>query len=190
MRSRRWLPVAALLLAAISSRAHASCAEGASEQCLLGLCACVPAELAEHTKHTAGLMLEQWLIESRNDSIADALPVPRQIRELLAPFVRKEILDVARYRIGGQTELNLANLNLAYGDMVGNRVIAVTLIEVIVFRDEGAAADPLVWAHELHHVRQFRDWGVRDFAMRYVRDFHEVEDPAYAFGKTVASQLR
>jgi len=162
-------------------RASATCAEDESEQCLLDLCACVPDVVVDQSKQAAGLVLEQWLIESHDQSMKGAMPIPAGIREKLKGFVDKAVLDTARYKIDDGNDMNLANLNLHYGDLVGNRVAAVTLIDVIVFRDARMAADASVWAHELHHVKQFREWGVHDFAMRYARDFHEVEDPAYDF---------
>lgn len=147
----------------------------------MGICACVADELVEGSKQAAGLLLEQWLINSRDESVAGAAPIPAAVRAKLVGFVDKQVLDAARYKIDEHSDLNLANLNLHYGDLIGNDIAAVTLINVIVFRDAAAAADPFIWAHELHHVRQFREWGVHEFAMRYARDFHEVEDPAYAF---------
>jgi len=149
----------------------------------MGVCACVDDQLVEGSKQAAGLLLEQWLINSRNESIVGAAPIPAEMRAKLTRFVDKAVLDAARYKIDESSDLNLANLNLHYGDMVANHVAAVTMIDVIVFRDAAAAADAPTWAHELHHVRQFREWGVHDFAMRYARDFHEVEDPAYAFAE-------
>ena len=183
MPRRSWRIAATLTLSLTftSARSEAPCAEGESQQCLMGICACVATELVDTSKQAAGLLLERWLINSRDESIVGAAPIPGEIRAKLARLVGKEVLDAARYKIDESSDLNLANLNLHYGDMVANHVAAVTLIDVIVFRDAAAAADASIWAHELHHVRQFREWGVHDFAMRYARDFHEVEDPAYAF---------
>jgi len=172
-----------LVVAFTPARSQEECVDGETRQCVMGICACVDSELLDTSKQAAGLLLEQWLINSRNESIVGAAPVPADIRAKLARFVDKAVLDAARYKIDESSELNLANLNLHYGDMVANHVAAVTMIDVIVFRDTAAAADASIWAHELHHVRQFREWGVHDFAMRYAHDFHEVEDPAYAFAE-------
>lgn len=37
----------------------------------------------------------------------------------------------------------------------------------------------MLWAHELTHVKQYQDWGIGDFASRYLRSHHEVEREAY-----------
>jgi hypothetical protein len=62
---------------------------------------------------------------------------------------------------------------------------------VVVFRDAQAAAeDPVLWAHELWHVQQYREWGSDGFARRYTRDFQSVEGPAYEMGERVRKALR
>jgi hypothetical protein len=170
-----------LCLVAAARRAAASCPADQQEQCLAGSCICLSKALSAASARAGGLLLEQWLVASRNQSAAGALPIPPAIRDKLKDSFDAKLLDIARYKIDDNGELNLANLNLHYGDLAGNRVAAVTLIDVIVFRDEKTAADDSTWAHELFHVKQFREWGVHDFAMRYARDFHEVENPAYEF---------
>jgi uncharacterized protein DUF4157 len=45
----------------------------------------------------------------------------------------------------------------------------VTLIDVIIFRDEQQAADPVLWAHELTHVEQYDRLGVEAFAVQYLQ---------------------
>jgi hypothetical protein len=69
----------------------------------------------------------------------------------------------------------------------GGMAAAVTLIDVVVFRGPSEATDPSTWAHELTHVDQYRDWGVNSFAVQYVRNWHGVENPAYAKGDGYAS---
>lgn len=61
----------------------------------------------------------------------------------------------------------------------GSSKHSVTLIDTIVFADANGANDPVLWAHELKHVQQFRDWGVMDFSIRYIRSYNGVEDQAY-----------
>lgn len=51
-----------------------------------------------------------------------------------------------------------------------------------VFRGPSEAADRSIWAHELTHVDQYSAWGVHSFAVQYTRNWHSVEDPAYAKG--------
>ncbi|MDR6758623.1 hypothetical protein J2Y48_004777, partial [Mycoplana sp. BE70] len=35
------------------------------------------------------------------------------------------------------------------------------------------------WVHELTHVRQYQDWGVQGFAVRYIRSHSSVEREAH-----------
>lgn len=119
---------------------------------------------------------QAWLEGSRNTSIAGAQPIPPQIASMMRGFYDDDLLQRVRFRIGDAGVFNLASLSIRYGD----EVAAVTLIDVIVFREANGVNDPVLWAHELQHVRQFRDWGTRDFAIRYLRHWNAVEGEAYA----------
>ncbi|MNZ49364.1 hypothetical protein D3C78_671300 [compost metagenome] len=96
------------------------------------------------------------------------------------------MLDSVRYKLGDDAELNAANSVLQNPD-----VNAVTLVDIIVFRrPEDALNNVALWAHELKHVQQYQQWGVRGFASRYARDYNAVEAPAYAFERQVARALK
>jgi hypothetical protein len=123
----------------------------------------------------AGPLLAAWIEESRNSAYGAAQPIPRDMRFMLEHWVEPDVLSRARYKIGDDGVANLGRLVNVYGD-----VDAVTLIDLIVFHDARAAADPGTWAHELFHVRQFRDMGALNFAMGYVANYRGLEDPAYA----------
>jgi len=170
-----------LLCALLSAPASASCPRGQQELCSVLGCVCVPEALPEASIETAGLVLEQWLYASRNGSLPDSRPIPPDIRNKLKAHFDAAVLNSVRYKVDDQGLLNLAGINLRYGYLAGNQVAAVTLIDVIVFRDPTTAADDAMWAHELVHVQQFRTWGTRGFAQRYARDYRLVEKPAYAF---------
>ncbi|MDT3678903.1 MAG: DUF4157 domain-containing protein [Burkholderiaceae bacterium] len=119
---------------------------------------------------------EQWLNQSRNTANAGASSIPPHIRQQLQGFYDNDVLSRARFKIGDGGIFNLANLSIQYGGAA-----AVTLVDVIVFKNPGDAYNnPVLWAHELKHVQQFRDWGVRDFAIRYLRSWNGVEGEAYA----------
>lgn len=134
--------------------------------------------LNEIIAQTGGSGLEQWLIQSRNDAINGSMPVPLHIRQQLSGYASEDSLNRARYKSGDNGLLNTAHvLEQSMGD-----VKAVTLIDVIVFRGPSEANDPALWAHELVHIDQYRDWGVHDFSIRYTRNAGEVEAPAYAKG--------
>ena len=129
-------------------------------------------------------MLEQWLVASRNSAIGTAQPIPANVRAALTGYIEPDILNRVRYKVGDSGILNLAGLTIAYGDkLTGNQAAAVALIDLVVFRHASDAASNLsLWAHELEHIKQFRDWGVGDFAKRYARDSNAVERQAEAVG--------
>ncbi|HSG65666.1 MAG TPA: DUF4157 domain-containing protein, partial [Gammaproteobacteria bacterium] len=60
-------------------------------------------------------------------------------------------------------------------------VRAVTLDNVILFAGADEASDATLWAHELYHVMQYRDWGIEGFAARYLADHRTVEHEAREF---------
>ena len=128
----------------------------------------------EGQANAAAPAFEQWLIESRNSAASGGTyRIPDDIRSLMTGFYDEDTLNRVRYKIGDGGVINLANLSIQYGDAG-----AVTLIDVVVFADRQAASDPVLWAHELRHVQQFRDWGTRDFAIRYLRSWNSVEGDA------------
>lgn len=135
----------------------------------------IPAQLG-------GNPLEAWINASRSTSVQGAMPIPPQIRQALTGYIDQETLNAVRFKIGDNGVLNLAGLSVRYGD-----VSAITLIDVVVFRDANDAySNPALWAHELKHVKQFRDWGTHSFAIQYARDYVSVERPAYEAGNNYA----
>ncbi|MNG08673.1 hypothetical protein D3C84_920480 [compost metagenome] len=96
------------------------------------------------------------------------------------------MLDTARYKVGDADEMNAAHTLMQNPD-----VNAVTLVDVIVFRNQDDAQNNVaLWAHELKHVQQYLQWGVQDFALRYTRDYNAVEAPAYQIQGQVARAIR
>ncbi len=154
-----------------------------------GACLCVPdpVRVREDGLNLAAARLEAWLLQSRQAAVrAGTEPIPLMIRAQLAPFYDEALLDAVRFRVGITEEMDAATVMLQNPD-----VQAVTLIDVVVFRDAQAAAeDPVLWAHELWHVQQYREWGSDGFARRYTRDFQSVEGPAYEMGERVRKALR
>lgn len=121
--------------------------------------------------------LEQWIIQSRNSAINGAVPIPPQIRQVLTGYASEDSMNKVRFKIEDNGFLNLARVIEQSGS-----ASAVTLIDVIVFRDLAGASNPSLWAHELTHVDQYTNWGVHSFAISYIRDHGDVERPAYAKG--------
>ncbi|MBM3104403.1 MULTISPECIES: eCIS core domain-containing protein [Pseudomonas] len=172
--------------------AFGACPTGQYEVCL-GSCICSPFDPGQ-----AGIMLDDLgriasstlaaALQQARDSAAsnNILPIPLHIRAQLESYYDFQVLDAARYKVGDQQALDSANALLQNPD-----VNAVTLIDIIVFRNEADAQDNVaLWAHELHHVQQYQQWGVAEFARRYSRDFNAVETPAYEIQAQVSKALR
>lgn len=194
-RSNFTLLLLFLSLPSTHAASAGTCPDGEFESCLFGECVCLPqikgdiGKAVEETEkelvaQTAGPALEQWLISSRNAAIGTAQPVPANIRSALKGYIDEDTLNRARFKVGDNNFVSLANLSIQFGDQFyGHEVAAVTMIDVIVFRNEqDAYNNPALWAHELTHVKQCHDWGVHEFAYRYTRDGVAVEKQAYAVG--------
>lgn len=131
-------------------------------------------------------ILQNWLIESEKTARKGAQPIPSNIRSQLQGFYDNDILNRVRFKVGDAGVVNLANLSITYGDAA-----AVTLINTVVFNNEhDAYNNAVLWAHELKHVQQFRDWGVRDFAIRYLRSWNSVENEATTVENNFAQTRR
>ncbi|MDG9759394.1 DUF4157 domain-containing protein [Pseudomonas sediminis] len=181
--------IALLLLLAAPLAAQAQCPAGQVQVCLGASCLCVPdpVRMREDGLNLAAVRLEAWLLQSRQAAQrAGTEPIPLMIRAQLAPFYDDALLDEVRYRVGITDEMDAATIMLQNPD-----VQAVTLVDVVVFRSSDAAAeDAALWAHELWHVQQYREWGTDGFAQRYTRNFQSVEGPAYEMGERVRKTLR
>jgi len=197
---RIWVAVVGGALLTIAPGIAVACQDGYYESCetLIGkVCVCLPnsgtvakalpAPVVEVFASTAGTGLENWLQGSRNSAIGSSQPIPTEIRQELAGYIEEDILNRVRFKVGDTGVFNAGGITLQYGGVNGD-VSAVTLIDVIVFKNaEDAYHNPSLWAHELTHVKQFRDGGVHSFAVNYVRDSHVIEDPAYHVGDGYAA---
>lgn len=190
--SRLFHRLSVLILSCAASSAAVACPAGETEICL-GTCFCAPVAkeeigpIYEDVSQMAATGLEGWLVESRNSAAAgDIRPIPLNIRVQLEPYYDMQVLESVRYKVGDEGELNAANAVLQNPD-----VNAVTLIDIIVFRNQDDALnDVALWAHELKHVEQYQQWGVGEFAKRYTRDFNAVEAPGYEMQRRVARELK
>ncbi len=117
--------------------------------------------------------LESGLRRSRNDARANSHPLPDEIRAGLSPYFTDDLLDQVRYSIGDTTPAGLAGFAIRNGNAA-----AVTLIDTVVFKDEKYVRNLALWAHEMHHVQQYAEWGVSGFASRYAFSWNYVEQEA------------
>jgi hypothetical protein len=123
-----------------------------------------------------GARLLVTLIQSaRETAIANGVkPMPPRIHSALLGFFPDAVLRKVRFASGHTDAITIPGLAMEYG-----HVDAITLNDVILFRDDHAARDDAkLWAHELTHVMQYERWGVDEFAIRYLRDHDAVEREA------------
>lgn len=119
--------------------------------------------------------LVAWLETLRDEATArgvEALPV--EIRDAFEGYLPAEVLEHVRWRI--EPDSVLTGQNFFQAD-----VRAVTLDNVILFADAEEAANIKLWAHELYHVLQYRQWGIDGFVERYLADRSGVERHAWEF---------
>lgn len=120
--------------------------------------------------------LGQFIIIERDAAVERGVePMPPDVREVLTGYVAEDILDVARFRVDATGSSGYPTFF-----RVG-AAPAVTLDYVVIFASAEHAADPTLWAHELYHVGQYRDWGIAGFAERYLADYEAVEHDAAEF---------
>ena len=112
--------------------------------------------------------------------------MPKAIRAKLAPFFARTVLEGVRYVMSREAaaEGTVSQVLLSTG-----AVEAVTFGDVIVFRDAQRASDPLLWAHELVHVEQYRRLGVEAFASQYLQQPWVLEKEASAKADMIKGQL-
>jgi hypothetical protein len=136
-----------------------------------------PAALSPLIAQSLAPLLASWIAFERDAAKKRGVePIPPPIRAALSSYVPQPILDRVRWREGAG-ELSLPQNVIRFG-----HVPATTLDDVIVFADRRTALeDPKLWAHELKHVMQFAEWGVDDFAVRYLSDYEAVEREAAEF---------
>ncbi|MBU6956995.1 DUF4157 domain-containing protein [Pseudomonas sp. CVAP len=164
------------------------CPAGEKQVCLDG-CICLPdlGQMTDGIDQIAAPALALWLTQARAEAASAGIqPIPPHIRQQLLRWYDPRVLDAARYKISDNGQLNAATAMLQNPD-----VGAVTLIDIILFRDaQTAEQDVALWAHELKHVQQYQEWGVEGFAQRYTQDFNAVEAPAYAIQAEVRRSVR
>ncbi len=137
------------------------------------------------TSRPAAIALAGEIRRARNEARRYCHPIPTDIYErmLVATNLPRRVLKKACYTTRGGGELSLGRLATHLG-----RAGAVTLDEVIVFRDRDATYDDALWAHELYHVDQYDRWGIDDFAHEYVMHLNKVENQAYSFEEHYAGR--
>jgi hypothetical protein len=125
--------------------------------------------------YAAGALVRLIVAEREQVIVAGVRPLPAGVQRGLIGFFPPMLLQRVRHAIAPKpATLSLPTLAFSYGD-----ADTITLVDVVLFRDERIARDDLVvWAHALTHVMQFQRWGTDGFAARFVRDRHAMEREA------------
>lgn len=119
----------------------------------------------------AASLVAAGIRQSRNQALADgARPIPERLRPALERHFAPEMLDEVRWTVASD-RLGIDTLAVR----TRPRFEAITLDDVIVFRDIPTSRDLKIWIHELLHVRQVRSVGLREFASQYVVRSDEIE---------------
>lgn len=134
--------------------------------------------MSQQTRFGTDLIVRTFaasLTRSRDNARAESHPIPDDIRAALAGYYPEELLDTVRYTVGDFTPDGLAGFAIRNGNAA-----AVTLIDTVVFSEEQHVKNLALWAHELHHVHQYAEWGLDGFAERYAFNWNMVEADARA----------
>lgn len=124
-------------------------------------------------RYILGIPLAAAIREAKDRFTAIAQPIPADVKqELLKRGFDAKTLEVARYAIGS-LEIALPNFVSQYEKYYQHQDMAVTVDNIIVFpKDPGTKyiENCTWWAHELTHVKQYRELGINGFAYSYSRD--------------------
>lgn len=119
-------------------------------------------------------MVENYISTSREKFAPQALPLSDAQRAAMQPFFPAAVLDSARLCVLRGTRVPNPSM-YSMAKMMGIRnlpdfsdMTAITFVDVIVSHED--FTDALLF-HELVHVTQYAQMGVREFASRYVNGF-------------------
>ncbi len=139
-----------------------------------------PEDLADYVRdprQLIGAPLASMIWSARERAVQDGVNgIPYEVRQQLAPYFPAWVLDRAKWTAQWGA-LNGLPQTVALGCAGAN---AVTLVDVVVFHNADLANNAVLWAHELHHIQQYADWGLPEFARSYTTDYNGVESAAYA----------
>lgn len=125
--------------------------------------------------------------QAEANALRSAKRMPDYIRQQLVPFFPPVILDGALWTTSAESGVNVASQLEQANGAIG----AITANSIIIFRGPNEAQNPIVWAHELVHIAQYRNMGVEGFAAMYAGwGAQQIEGDAYAWQGHVAQSLQ
>lgn len=122
----------------------------------------------------AGLAFAAAIRHAEGQASWGAKPIPATVYQQLLFNYAAPFLQSVRYNTFGAARISLDSAVM----MLNNDVAAVTLDDIIVFRNENDAQNPVLWAHELTHVQQYRNMGIDTFANVYTTNAWILENQA------------
>ena len=122
----------------------------------------------------AGLALAFAVRQAKAQAGFGARAMPADVYQQLSQFYRAEFLQSVTYNTFDSARITLDSAVM----LLNNDVSAITLEDIIVFHNESEAHDPVLWAHELTHVQQYRNRGVDAFANMYTTNAWVLENEA------------
>jgi hypothetical protein len=127
------------------------------------------------------LTVAAGIIASRDAVMATGgQPIPARLLKKLRRWYPDDLLNAVRWTsLRGPIKQLLQDSQMNFD----GETLAITMIDVVIFRNDALANDGALWAHELYHVQQYREWGVFGFAKKWVDDSSvsgPIEAPAYA----------
>jgi hypothetical protein len=144
----------------------------------------IPQDVA-NLVNPAGLALAAAVRNGKSQAAFGARPIPEYVSQRLQPYFPPDILQSVQYNTFDTARIVLDTAVM----MLNNDVAAITLDDIVVFRSESVAQDPLLWAHELTHVLQYRARGIDTFANMYTTNAWVLENEAKDHAARIAQAL-
>lgn len=135
----------------------------------------------------AAVALERAIRHSRANARRDGVqPIPPELREQFKDYFPAHILEKVRWAYPSRN-LDLGSAVAAWYRSHGG---AVTLQDTIIYSNADAAAHRYLWAHELTHVMQFEELGLKDFTRVYVTNPQMLERQAWENAREVVLAIQ
>lgn len=147
-----------------------------------------PDEIVETLKNPVagvlGMPVALAIADGRNTALKKGVyPIPEEIKAELLMYFDESLLNSVRYTVGSSI---FSGVTQGLALKVGAN--AITLGNVIAFKRTGAngSENSAIWAHEMIHVRQYKEYGLSKFAAILTLDGFKnrnsaIEKPAYRF---------
>ena len=129
---------------------------------------------ASNLFNPSGLVLAAAIRQAKAQALNGARPIPPNVLQALGPYFPGDVLQSVRYNTFESARITLDNAVM----LLNNDVVAITLEDVVVFRNENVAQNLQTWAHELTHVLQYRSRGIDTFANTYTTNAWVLENDA------------